>query len=286
VTPSGSRPGRGAIRHIETVLRDAALARRLAAGVQLSPFHFLRLFRRVRAHAAPVSDRHAMARAARMLATTPRPVTEIAYDAGFEDLSNFGAHVPPVSAARRALIAAATGLKLRRRHGREPAVQAPAVSRFTQSCAIPGRRDGARAGQIAAVVDRRGEGRGTQKMLTSTEACHPVGHVAGRRAVSGSSWPCRTRMPRDCAAGSWATSVAVGALRRVGHGFGAWSQEPLPAPVQQLNGLTAETHKLLRGTRAVAAVLGSPRSRASRPRRCPRRSRRTLSASGDRPVSV
>ena len=62
----------------------------LAASVGQSSFHFLRVFRRatgVTPHQYLIGAR--LRRAARMLATTERPVTEIAYDAGFEDLSNF-----------------------------------------------------------------------------------------------------------------------------------------------------------------------------------------------------
>jgi len=42
------------------------------------------------------------------------------------------------------------------------------------------------------------------------------------------------------------------------HGLGDWSQVPVPAPVQQLNGLPAEPHKLLRGHPAVGGVFASP----------------------------
>lgn len=56
----------------------------------LSPFHFLRLFTAtlgVTPHQHLIRAR--LARAARALAATDRPVTEIAYDVGFGDLSNF-----------------------------------------------------------------------------------------------------------------------------------------------------------------------------------------------------
>lgn len=62
----------------------------LAAAANLSPFHFLRLFRRVTGttpHQYLVGAR--LRRASRMLLDTARPVTDIAYDVGFEDLSNF-----------------------------------------------------------------------------------------------------------------------------------------------------------------------------------------------------
>jgi AraC-like DNA-binding protein len=65
-------------------LEDAARA----AG--LSPFHFLRLFSAV-VGATPHQYlvRLRLARAARLLAEEERPVTDIAFDCGFADLSNF-----------------------------------------------------------------------------------------------------------------------------------------------------------------------------------------------------
>jgi AraC-like DNA-binding protein len=62
----------------------------LAAAAGLSPFHFLRVFRTVTGttpHQYVVGAR--LRRAARVLVDTSRPVTEIAYEVGFEDLSNF-----------------------------------------------------------------------------------------------------------------------------------------------------------------------------------------------------
>jgi AraC-like DNA-binding protein len=56
----------------------------------LSPFHFLRLFARVLGvtpHQYLVRSR--LRRAARMLADGARPITDIAFDVGFGDLSNF-----------------------------------------------------------------------------------------------------------------------------------------------------------------------------------------------------
>ena len=56
----------------------------------LSPFHFLRLFSRVLGvtpHQYLVRARRR--RAARLLAESPRPITDVAYAAGFGDLSNF-----------------------------------------------------------------------------------------------------------------------------------------------------------------------------------------------------
>jgi len=56
----------------------------------LSPFHFLRLFARVLGvtpHQYLVRSR--LRRAARLLVDDPRPITEVALDVGFGDLSNF-----------------------------------------------------------------------------------------------------------------------------------------------------------------------------------------------------
>jgi AraC-like DNA-binding protein len=62
-----------------------------AAGVAgLSAFHFLRLFKRilgVTPHQYLVGSR--LRHAARLLADSTRPITEVAYDVGFADLSNF-----------------------------------------------------------------------------------------------------------------------------------------------------------------------------------------------------
>jgi AraC family transcriptional regulator len=62
----------------------------LADSVGFSPFHFLRVFRRVTGttpHQYLVGARLRLA--VRLLLDTRRPVTEIAYDVGFQDLSNF-----------------------------------------------------------------------------------------------------------------------------------------------------------------------------------------------------
>lgn len=61
-----------------------------AAEVGLSPFHFLRLFRAalgVTPHQYLLRAR--LRRAARLLADDDRAITDVAYDAGFGDLSNF-----------------------------------------------------------------------------------------------------------------------------------------------------------------------------------------------------
>ena len=56
----------------------------------LSPFHFLRLFSKVLGvtpHQYLVRSR--LRRAARLLAEDDRPITEVAFEVGFADLSNF-----------------------------------------------------------------------------------------------------------------------------------------------------------------------------------------------------
>jgi AraC family transcriptional regulator len=83
-------------RAVEAALRiDAACDQpidlaRAARDAGLSPFHFLRLF----AHVLGVTPhqylvRSRLRRAARLLADDARPITDVAFDVGFGDLSNF-----------------------------------------------------------------------------------------------------------------------------------------------------------------------------------------------------
>jgi AraC-like DNA-binding protein len=83
-------------RAVETALWiDANSHRELdlegaAAQADISPFHFLRLFSSVLGvtpHQYLVRSR--LRHAARLLADDDRPVTDVAYDVGFGDLSNF-----------------------------------------------------------------------------------------------------------------------------------------------------------------------------------------------------
>jgi len=83
-------------RAVETALwmddnsREAIDLRQAAEQASLSPFHFLRLFARVLGvtpHQYLVRSR--LRRAARMLADDNRSISEVAYDSGFGDLSNF-----------------------------------------------------------------------------------------------------------------------------------------------------------------------------------------------------
>jgi AraC family transcriptional regulator len=92
VHPSARERG----RVIETALWIDANAERevdlaaAAAEAGLSPFHFLRLFRRVLGvtpHQYLLRSR--LRRAARLLAERDRPITDVALDVGFGDLSNF-----------------------------------------------------------------------------------------------------------------------------------------------------------------------------------------------------
>jgi AraC-like DNA-binding protein len=76
--------------HIERSCRQPLALADVASAVGFSPFHFLRVFRKVTGttpHQYLIGARIRLA--ARLLLETDRPVTEIAYDVGFEDLSNF-----------------------------------------------------------------------------------------------------------------------------------------------------------------------------------------------------
>lgn len=74
----------------EHAARGPCLLPQLAAQAGLSPWHFLRVFAAVLGvtpHQYVLRSR--LRRAARALASDDRPVTEVALEAGFEDLSNF-----------------------------------------------------------------------------------------------------------------------------------------------------------------------------------------------------
>ena len=86
---------------------------RMAAGACLSPYHFLRLFGRVLGvtpHQYLVRVR--LWQAARLLARDERPVTALAFDVGFADLSNF------VRSFHRAAGMSPTAYRAAARHGR------------------------------------------------------------------------------------------------------------------------------------------------------------------------
>lgn len=85
------RVGR-AVRHIEAHFAEPLDLDRLAAVATTSKFHFLRIFRRtvgLTPHQFVLSAR--LRRAALDLLSTPRPISVIAYDSGFGDLSTFNA---------------------------------------------------------------------------------------------------------------------------------------------------------------------------------------------------
>lgn len=78
------------VRHIEGTFEQPHALLDLASCAGLSPFHFLRVFRKI----AGVSPHQMLLRlrlnaAALKLRTTQQRVTDIAYSVGFEDLSNF-----------------------------------------------------------------------------------------------------------------------------------------------------------------------------------------------------
>lgn len=79
-----------AMDRIESSCREPLSLSDIANSVGFSPFHFLRIFRRVTGttpHQYLVGARLRLA--VRQLLDTDRSVTEIAYDVGFQDLSNF-----------------------------------------------------------------------------------------------------------------------------------------------------------------------------------------------------
>lgn len=79
-----------AIARIERACRDELALADLADTAGFSPYHFLRVFRAVTGttpHRYLVGARLRLA--ARLLLDTERPITDIAYEVGFQDLSNF-----------------------------------------------------------------------------------------------------------------------------------------------------------------------------------------------------
>jgi AraC-like DNA-binding protein len=79
-----------ALRRIETAGEEPVTLAELSRSVAMSPFHFLRVFRAVvgtTPHQFLLAQR--LRRAAVQLRRTNEPVTAIAFDAGFSDLSTF-----------------------------------------------------------------------------------------------------------------------------------------------------------------------------------------------------
>ncbi len=100
--PTSARKARdvavAAMTNIERSFAKELTLAELAAAAELTPFHFLRLFKRetgVTPHRFLLETR--VRRALPLLRETTRPVTEIAYEVGFGDLSNF------INAFRRAI---------------------------------------------------------------------------------------------------------------------------------------------------------------------------------------
>jgi len=79
-----------AIDEIERSCRQPLSLSEVASAAGLSPFHFLRVFRRVTGttpHQYLIGARLRLA--VQLLLDTNKPITQIAYEVGFEDLSNF-----------------------------------------------------------------------------------------------------------------------------------------------------------------------------------------------------
>jgi AraC family transcriptional regulator len=90
LSPRDRRRAVAAALWIEAHSHEAIALQSAAAEAGLSPYHFLRLFARVLGvtpHQYLVRQR--LCHAARLLAQDSRPITDIAYDVGFADLSNF-----------------------------------------------------------------------------------------------------------------------------------------------------------------------------------------------------
>jgi AraC family transcriptional regulator len=89
-TPRDRRRAVEAVAWLEAHAHQRVALDAAAGAAGLSPFHFLRTFADVvgvTPHQYVVRTR--LRRAARLLAATARPVTDVAYDVGFSDLSNF-----------------------------------------------------------------------------------------------------------------------------------------------------------------------------------------------------
>jgi len=88
--PRQDERARAAAHYIETRGTEELTLDEVAAAVGLSPFHLMRVFRRaigVTPHQYLMRVR--LLRAVALLRDTARPVTDVAYDAGWADLSNF-----------------------------------------------------------------------------------------------------------------------------------------------------------------------------------------------------
>ncbi|MBL8684058.1 MAG: helix-turn-helix transcriptional regulator [Myxococcales bacterium] len=91
VSPVAARRAAEAMLFIEEHAAEPLTLGAIAAAADLSPFHFLRLFRRATGmtpHQCLLRAR--LRRAGDLLAATTTSVTDVALDAGFADLTNFG----------------------------------------------------------------------------------------------------------------------------------------------------------------------------------------------------
>ncbi len=81
-----------AARYVETHSHEPCTLADLAAQADMSPFHFLRVYRRI---TGQTPHRHVLAtrlrQAARRLRTGSDRITDVAIEAGFGDLSHFNA---------------------------------------------------------------------------------------------------------------------------------------------------------------------------------------------------
>src|SRR5437667_1402039 len=144
---------------------------------------------------------------------------------------------------------------------------APAVGEaYGRSWAVPGSETAPGPGRSPLLSIDAVKVGGTQKMLTSTEAW-PAPSVMSPAGAPVSVIVLAVPNPNAPALCCWQLGhvplPSVHCDESV-HGLAAWSQEPVPGPVQQLNGLPTETHKLLRGHPAVGGLFGSP-SKQSEP---------------------
>ena len=115
VRPRDERRAVEAMRSMDAGAREPLSLAGMAGRVGLGRFHFLRAFRAATGttpHQYLVAAR--LRRAARLLLTTPLPVTEVALEAGFGDLSNF------IRTFRRASGRSPRAFRLHRGPGRAP----------------------------------------------------------------------------------------------------------------------------------------------------------------------
>ena len=92
VPPRNQRRILSAVRHIETAYEQPCELKTLASLIGLSPYYFLRLFKRVTGQSPNqyvICTR--LRRAADRLLVTKAPIATVAFDVGFKDISHFNA---------------------------------------------------------------------------------------------------------------------------------------------------------------------------------------------------